>query len=71
VEWAKSRRLDASICNKFIEHEITGHVLLDLDVNNLKSELKITAFGNRVRIANAIQTHPPHPFLRPGSTRRA
>jgi hypothetical protein len=29
-------------------------VLLDLDVNLLKSELEITAFGKRMRIANAI-----------------
>ena len=36
------------------EHEITGDVLLDLDVNLLKSELEITAFGKRMRIANAI-----------------
>lgn len=36
------------------EHEITGDVLLDLDVNLLKSELEIHAFGKRMRIANAI-----------------
>ena len=35
------------------EHEITGDVLLDLDVNMLK-EVDITAFGKRMRIANAI-----------------
>lgn len=36
------------------EHEITGDVLLDLDVNLLKTELEIVAFGKRMRIANAI-----------------
>jgi SAM domain (Sterile alpha motif) len=36
------------------EHEITGDVLLELDVGILKEELNITAFGKRMRIANAI-----------------
>ena len=36
------------------EHEISGDVLLDLDVNLLKSELEIAAFGKRTRIAHAI-----------------
>jgi hypothetical protein len=35
------------------EHEITGDVLLELDVNLLK-ELDIAAFGKRMRISNAI-----------------
>jgi hypothetical protein len=38
----------------FIEHEITGDVLLELDISILKEELEITAFGKRMRIANAI-----------------
>jgi hypothetical protein len=38
----------------FIEQEITGDVLLELDANVLKSEIGILAFGKRVRIANAI-----------------
>ena len=38
----------------FAEQEITGDVLLDLDVNLLKSELGIPAFGKRMRIANYI-----------------
>jgi SAM domain (Sterile alpha motif) len=36
------------------EQEITGDVLLELDVNLLKTEIGIAAFGKRVRIANAI-----------------
>lgn len=36
------------------EQEITGDVLLELDVNLLKSEIGIMAFGKRMRIANAI-----------------
>jgi hypothetical protein len=36
------------------EQEITGDVLLELDINLLKSEIGIMAFGKRMRIANAI-----------------
>jgi SAM domain (Sterile alpha motif) len=36
------------------EQEITGDVLLELDVNLLKTEFGIAAYGKRVRIANAI-----------------
>jgi hypothetical protein len=39
---------------KSTEQEITGDVLLELDVNLLKSEIGIMAFGKRMRIANAI-----------------
>ncbi|KAF8632449.1 hypothetical protein AX15_001885 [Amanita polypyramis BW_CC] len=38
----------------WLEQEITGDVLLELDANLLKSEIGIMAFGKRVRIANAI-----------------
>lgn len=37
-----------------IEQEITGDVLLELDINLLKVEIGIVAFGKRMRIANAI-----------------
>ncbi|KAG9021534.1 polar growth protein, partial [Tulasnella sp. UAMH 9824] len=53
VEWLKSKKFDDGIVAKFIEHEITGDVLLELDVNMLK-ELDITAFGQRMRISKAI-----------------
>ncbi|KAF8958503.1 hypothetical protein BDZ97DRAFT_1923678 [Flammula alnicola] len=54
VEWLKSRGFDQDVCDKFTEQEITGDVLLELDVNLLKSEIGIMAFGKRMRIANAI-----------------
>ncbi|KAF8513895.1 hypothetical protein JB92DRAFT_2830233 [Gautieria morchelliformis] len=54
VEWLKSKNVDEATCGKFVEHEITGDVLLELDVGILKEELNITAFGKRMRIANAI-----------------
>lgn len=54
VEWLRSKGFDQDVCDKFIEQEITGDVLVDLDVQLLKSEIGIMAFGKRVRIANAI-----------------
>ncbi|KAL4256745.1 Polar growth protein [Pleurotus pulmonarius] len=54
VEWLKSKGFDQDVCDKFTEQEITGDVLLELDVNLLKSEIGIMAFGKRMRIANAI-----------------
>ncbi|KAF8165856.1 hypothetical protein B0H34DRAFT_794189 [Crassisporium funariophilum] len=54
VEWLKSKGFDQDVCDKFIEQEITGDVLLELDVNLLKSEIGIMAFGKRMRIANFI-----------------
>ncbi|RDB20024.1 hypothetical protein Hypma_013044 [Hypsizygus marmoreus] len=54
VEWLKSKGFDQDVCDKFTEQEITGDVLLELDVNLLKIEIGIMAFGKRMRIANAI-----------------
>ncbi|KAG6829037.1 hypothetical protein H0H87_012807 [Tephrocybe sp. NHM501043] len=54
VEWLKSKGFDSDVCDKFTEQEITGDVLLELDVNLLKTEIGIMAFGKRMRIANAI-----------------
>jgi hypothetical protein len=54
VEWLKSKGFGEDVCEKFTEQEITGDVLLELDVNLLKNEIGIIAFGKRVRIANAI-----------------
>ncbi|KAI8989868.1 hypothetical protein BD414DRAFT_460138 [Trametes punicea] len=54
VDWLKSKGFDQGVCDKFIEQEITGDVLLELDANILKSEIGIAAFGKRVRIVNAI-----------------
>lgn len=54
VEWLKAKGFDQGVCDKFIEQEITGDVLLELDANVLKSEIGILAFGKRARIVNAI-----------------
>ena len=39
---------------RLLEHQITGNVLLELDINLLKEEIGIAAFGDRMRITNAI-----------------
>ena len=54
VDWLRSKGFDEVSCKKFAEQEITGDVLLDLDVGVLKSEIGIVAYGKRMRIANAI-----------------
>jgi hypothetical protein len=45
---------ERGITISFTEQEITGDVLLELDVNLLKAEIGIMTFGKRMRIANAI-----------------
>ena len=54
VDWLHSKGFDEDSCRKFAEQEITGDVLLDLDIGVLKSEIGIIAYGKRMRIANAI-----------------
>ncbi|BGP18900.1 hypothetical protein JCM10213_005515 [Rhodosporidiobolus nylandii] len=62
VEWARRKGFDAMTVGKFEEHEISGDVLLEMDVAMLK-EIDLIAFGRRVHIYNAIKelkarTHP-------------
>ncbi|GAA6020104.1 hypothetical protein JCM10207_006256 [Rhodosporidiobolus poonsookiae] len=62
VSWAKGKGFDEMTVGKFEEHEISGDVLLEMDVAMLK-EIDLVAFGRRVHIYNAIKelkqrTHP-------------
>jgi hypothetical protein len=54
VDWLRSKGFDETVSDKFLEQEITGDVLLELDLAILKSEIGIVAYGKRIRIANAI-----------------
>lgn len=55
VEWARSKGWDeASVVSKFREHEISGDVLLEMDINILK-EIDIVAFGKRFQVTNGIK----------------
>ena len=54
VDWLRSKGFEDAVCQRFIEQEIAGDALLDLDVNKLKTEIGIVAYGKRVRIESAI-----------------
>jgi hypothetical protein len=54
ADWLRAKGFDDMVCDMFVEQEITGDVLLELDVGVLKSEIGIVAYGKRIRIANAI-----------------
>ncbi|KAK4052151.1 hypothetical protein OIV83_002446 [Microbotryomycetes sp. JL201] len=54
VEWGRQRGFDGLTLSKFEEHEISGDVLLEMDVAMLK-EIDLVAFGRRVHIYNAIK----------------
>jgi hypothetical protein len=54
INWLRIKGFDDTVCDRFLEQEITGDVLLELDVGILKSEIGIVAYGKRIRIANAI-----------------
>ncbi|KAG7097532.1 hypothetical protein E1B28_004874 [Marasmius oreades] len=54
LTWLKQRGFDETVAEKFTEQEITGDVLLELDVQVLKNEIGIMAFGKRARLVTAI-----------------
>ncbi|KAE8227137.1 hypothetical protein CF319_g335 [Tilletia indica] len=55
VEWGRAKGWDeATVLDKFREHEISGDVLMEMDVVILK-EIEITAYGKRLKVANAIK----------------
>ncbi|ORY90693.1 hypothetical protein BCR35DRAFT_299255 [Leucosporidium creatinivorum] len=54
VEWGRGKGFDNLTLSKFQEHEISGDVLLEMDVAMLK-EIDLIAFGRRVHIYNAIK----------------
>jgi len=54
VNWLRSKGFEPDVCEKFIEQETTGDALLNLNVASLKTEIGIVAYGQRFRIANAI-----------------
>lgn len=67
VEWARSKGWDENaVVSKFQEHEISGDVLLEMDVNILK-EIDIVAFGKRFQVANAIKELKGHVNLSPSA----
>ncbi|CAD6887614.1 unnamed protein product [Tilletia controversa] len=55
IEWGRAKGWDdATVLDKFREHEISGDVLMEMDVVILK-EIDIVAYGKRLKVANAIK----------------
>jgi hypothetical protein len=54
AEWMQDAGFESSVVEKFLTHDISGVVLLDLQFEDLK-ELDITSFGKRHRVMSSIQ----------------
>jgi SAM domain (Sterile alpha motif) len=54
ANWMREAGFETSVVDKFVKHDITGAVLLDLQFEDLK-ELDITSYGKRHRVMNSIQ----------------
>ena len=54
AEWMAESGFDASVVDKFLLHDISGRVLIDLQFEDLK-ELDISSFGKRHRVMSSIQ----------------
>jgi len=54
VDWLRSKGFEDAVCQRFVEQEVAGDALLNLDVGKLKTEIGIAAYGKRVRIESAI-----------------
>ena len=54
AEWMQDTGFESSVVEKFLTHDISGVVLLDLQFEDLK-ELDITSFGKRHRVMSSIQ----------------
>ncbi|KAI8393722.1 uncharacterized protein BYT42DRAFT_552009 [Radiomyces spectabilis] len=54
ADWLNTVGL-GSVAKNFIDHEITGDILLDLTIDSLK-ELGISTYGKRYKIMHAIQS---------------
>ena len=53
AEWMQDAGFENSVVEKFLTHDISGLVLLDLQFEDLK-ELDITSFGKRHRVMSSI-----------------
>jgi hypothetical protein len=69
IDWLCSKGFDEAVCAKFVEGEIAGYALLNLDVTKLKTEVGIIAYGKRFRIARAIAELRRHARVRSFLTR--
>ena len=54
ADWMAETGFDSSVVDKFLLHDISGKVLIDLQFEDLK-ELDISSFGKRHRVMSSIQ----------------
>ena len=54
ADWMSEAGFDSSVVDKFLLHDISGKVLIDLQFEDLK-ELDISSFGKRHRVMSSIQ----------------
>jgi SAM domain (Sterile alpha motif)/PH domain len=54
ANWMREAGFDSSVVEKFLVHDISGVVLLDLQFEDLR-ELDITSYGKRHRVMSSIQ----------------
>ncbi len=54
ANWMREAGFDSSVVQKFLIHDISGVVLLDLQFEDLR-ELDITSYGKRHRVMSSIQ----------------
>ena len=54
ASWMAGAGFEESVVSKFLTHDISGSILLDLQFEDLK-ELDITSFGKRHRVMSSIQ----------------
>lgn len=75
ASWMQEAGFDSTVVSKFLIHDITGLVLLDLQFEDLR-ELDITSYGKRHRVMSSIQqlrnssvlTASPVPSATPSSS---
>ncbi|OJD13275.1 hypothetical protein AJ78_06254 [Emergomyces pasteurianus Ep9510] len=67
AEWMYESGFEDAIVERFIRNDISGSVLLDLQIEDLK-ELDISSFGKRHRLMNMIQSFRAEPTNPPLAT---
>ncbi|KAK9478008.1 hypothetical protein V1514DRAFT_281750 [Lipomyces japonicus] len=54
AQYMRKTGFESQVCDKFIEHKITGNILLELELSHLK-ELEIASFGTRFELNKEIE----------------
>ncbi|KAI5850654.1 hypothetical protein BZA05DRAFT_419171 [Tricharina praecox] len=54
-QYLQSRQIPPASCRRFEEEEVTGAILLQLEMSHLKDELKLGSFGKRFEVWKEIE----------------